>query len=215
MLLPQHVKPAKPTILCMFSGGLDSFGCAWQLFTNDAYKDFHIHLHHMHIVNVEQRTQNEEEATRRFVTYCEQEFRRDFTFTENIMGFRFLQSGDFPMDSYLYGFVSAMIANNNPNIVHVAVGRTKTDMENDVPLYPHIQRGHRIFEASLTDERQGKITYIFPVRDISKNAIYEALPPRLQQSFWSCRRPVNLKPCHQCETCRALAALNIEHPDFT
>ena len=45
----------KPTILAMYSGGLDSLGMIYKLLTNFEYKDYDIHVHHVHNKNIELR----------------------------------------------------------------------------------------------------------------------------------------------------------------
>lgn len=203
----------KPTILCMFSGGLDSYGCAWELLTNDIYKDFDICFHHMHLINREGRTKVEKEATYKFVEYCQENLDRPFKFTENLFGFGYLTQGSFPMDSFLYAFVAAMSCNNNPAIVHVAVGRTKTDIENGIARARHIIRSQEIFNTALDDGRRFAVNYIFPASHLSKREIYDRLPSELQNSFWSCRRPVDdCRPCGRCETCKTLKEIGIKHP---
>lgn len=203
----------KPIILCMFSGGLDSYGCAWELLTNPKYAEFHIHIHHMHLINREGRTRAENKATEAFYQYCRKNLDRAFTHTENLLGFGYLTQGTFPMDSYLYAFVAAMTCNNTPQIVHVAVGRTKTDIENGIARKRHIIRSQEIFNAGLDDNRRFGVNYIFPAAEHTKNGIYDMLPAELQKSFWSCRKPTEAeKACGQCPTCLELKKLNIQHP---
>ena len=201
----------RPKILCMFSGGLDSFGCAWELLTDPQYADYGIHLHHIHLINREQRTKQEKIATARFLEYCKSQ-KIDFSFSENILGFGFMQQGNFPMDSYVYAFLAGMICNNDHSIANVAVGRTQTDVENGIEQMRHIVRSQEIFNASLGDLKRFKINYIFPAKHLTQREIYDNLPKTLQQSFWSCRTPDGSGPCGQCETCKTLSDLNIEHP---
>ena len=42
-------------ILAMYSGGLDSLGMVYKLLTEEQYKDYYIHIHHVHNKNVENR----------------------------------------------------------------------------------------------------------------------------------------------------------------
>ena len=198
-------------ILCMFSGGLDSFGTVWELFTNPEYSEYDIHLHHIHLINREQRTRQEKIATVRFIKYCQEEG-ITFTFSDNIIGFGFMSEGNFPMDSYIYAFLAGMMCNNDQSIAHVAVGRTKTDVKDGIEQARHIVRSQEIFNTSLEDLRRFKVNYIFPARELSKNEIYDKLPQYLKESFWSCRRPNGSEACGDCYTCKKLKELKIPHP---
>ena len=49
----------QPTILAMYSGGLDSLGMIYKLLTEPEYKDYALHIHHVHNQNVEHRDRAE------------------------------------------------------------------------------------------------------------------------------------------------------------
>ena len=195
----------------MFSGGLDSFGAAWELFTNPEYSEFDIHLHHIHLINREQRTKQEKIATSRFIKFCHGEG-ISFSYSSNLIGFGFMSRGNFPMDSYVYAFLAGMICNNDPSIAHVAVGRTKTDIDDGIEHARHIIRSQEIFNTSLEDLKRFRVSYIFPAKGLTKTSIYNNLPQYLKESFWSCRKPNNGEPCGVCKTCEKLKELNIPHP---
>jgi tRNA(Ile)-lysidine synthase TilS/MesJ len=46
-------------ILAMYSGGLDSLGMVYKLLTDPEYRDYSVHVHHVHNKNVEQRNRAE------------------------------------------------------------------------------------------------------------------------------------------------------------
>jgi tRNA(Ile)-lysidine synthase TilS/MesJ len=52
----------KPIILCMFSGGVDSTGALFRLLTHRDYRSFSIHVHHIHLLNIERRALAEKQA---------------------------------------------------------------------------------------------------------------------------------------------------------
>ena len=49
----------QPTILAMYSGGLDSLGMIYKLLTDPEYNDYGLHIHHVHNRNVEDRARAE------------------------------------------------------------------------------------------------------------------------------------------------------------
>jgi 7-cyano-7-deazaguanine synthase in queuosine biosynthesis len=203
---------SKETILCMFSGGLDSYGCAWKLLSSDEYKGCNIHMHHMHVMNRETREFQEAQASRNFFKAVKDTTEQKIQYTENVMDFRFINRGSFPMDCSLYGFVAAQICNNNKNISSVAFGRTKTDATPDGGMARYLIRGREIFTAALLDNRRYQIEYIYPVGEMTKRDIYDFLPENLRSSFWSCRTPNGKEACGKCITCKEFAENGIIHP---
>ena len=203
---------SKEIILCMFSGGLDSYGCAWKLLSSDEYEGCNIHIHHMHVMNRETREFQEAQACRSFLKAVKGTTERKIKYTENVMDFRFINRGAFPMDSSLYGFVAAQVCNNNKNIKSVAFGRTKTDTKPDGRMARHLIRGREIFTAALFDNLRHQINYVYPVGEMTKRDIYEFLPENLRDSFWSCRTPNGKEACGECVTCKEFAENGITHP---
>lgn len=188
----------KPTILAMYSGGLDSLGMIYKLLTEDAYKDYDVHIHHVHNKNVENRHRAEAIA----VNLATQELRR--------LGFAFVYSeseiGSPPFGKYFLfdtdtmNFFAGYVASVNPRISKVAMGMQAND--GNYSLEDRRIRGNRIL-AAFTDAEK-----IYPVLNMTKREIYDMLPASLRNMFWSCRRPVylekSIKPCGRCDTCAKL-----------
>jgi 7-cyano-7-deazaguanine synthase in queuosine biosynthesis len=182
-------------ILAMYSGGLDSLGMVYKLLTEDAYKDYVIHIHHVHQRNVENRHRAEAITVEMALKELER------------LGFSFVYSeseittqpygNNFLYDTDSINFFAGYICSANPNIVKVAMGMQANDHNHS--LEERRIRANKILSAFTAAEK------IFPVLDMSKREIYDSLPDSLKNIFWSCRRPVytekSIAPCLKCDTC--------------
>jgi hypothetical protein len=166
-----------------------------MLLTAPAYRDYDIHIHHVHNKNVEKRWRAEKIA----VASAINELTR--------MGFRF-QYSDSEIGTQVYGrqfmydtdsmnFFAGYVCSVNPNIKKVAMGMQANDANQQ--LEERRIRAGKIFSAFTDAEK------IFPVLDMTKREIYDSLPYQLKDKFWSCRRPVytekSIAPCKKCDTC--------------
>ena len=182
----------------MYSGGLDSLGMIYKLLTDPEYKDYVLHIHHVHNRNVEHRNQAEAIVVERVLKELEQ------------LGFSFIYSeseiasqpykGKFMYDTDSINFFAGYICSVNPRIKKVAMGMQANDHNHS--LEERRIRANKIFTAFTDAEK------IFPVLEMSKREIYDSLPESLRDMFWSCRRPVysekNIAPCGRCDTCAKL-----------
>ena len=185
----------KPTILAMYSGGLDSLGMIYKLLTEPEYKDYKLHVHHIHQRNVENRDRAEAIAVKMALKELEQ-LGFDFVYSESQIatqpyGINFLY------DSDSINFFAGYICSANPSIVNVAMGMQAND--HNQALEERRKRADKIL-AAFTDVKK-----IYPVLNMTKREIYDCLPESLRNIFWSCRRPVynekNIAPCGKCDTC--------------
>lgn len=122
-------------ILCMYSGGIDSTAVLYKLLTDMKYSSYDIHVHHISIINIE----NKHDAELSSVLNCLRWFKKKFPnkkilFTKNIIDFNFLQPV-FPLDSDIFSFVAGQIFRScNPNVgmkvqyKFFATGLTNTDI---------------------------------------------------------------------------------------
>jgi len=193
----------KPTILAMYSGGLDSLGMVYLLLTDPEYKSYDIHLHHVHNKNVENRWRAEKIA----VDMALKELRRlgfTFDYSESEIGTQ-PYGNKFLFDTDTMNFFAGYVCSVNPQIKKVAMGMQANDANQS--LEERRVRANKIFSA-FTD-----VNKIYPVMTMTKREIYESLPDTLRNLFWSCRRPVytekNIQPCGQCDTCVKLRAQGI------
>lgn len=185
----------KPTILAMYSGGLDSLGMVYKLLTEEQYKGYDIHIHHVHNKNVENRWRAEQIAV-------------DIALAElKNLGFKFAYSESeigsvpfgqhFMFDTDSMNFFAGYVCSVNPDIKKVAMGMQSNDANQR--LEERRIRANKILQAFTDAEK------IFPVVDMTKREIYDMLPESLRDKFWSCRRPVysekNIAPCGRCDTC--------------
>ena len=104
----------------MYSGGLDSLGMIYKLLTDPAYKDYKLHIHHVHNQNVE----NRDRAEAVVVPMVLKELER--------LGFNFVYSEsqiasqpygqNFLYDSDTINFFAGYICSADLNIAYVAMG---------------------------------------------------------------------------------------------
>lgn len=186
------------TILAMYSGGLDSLGMVYKLLTEDEYKDYSVHVHHVHNKNAENRWRAEQIA----VDIATKELKTlgfKFAYSESEIGT--LPFGDkFMFDTDSMNFFAGYVCSVNSNIVKVAMGMQANDANQR--LEERRIRGNKILQAFTTAEK------IYPVMNMTKREIYDMLPESLRNMFWSCRRPQysekNIAPCGRCDTCLTL-----------
>jgi 7-cyano-7-deazaguanine synthase in queuosine biosynthesis len=185
----------KPIILAMYSGGLDSLGMIYKLLTEDQYKDYFIHVHHVHNKNVENRWRAEKIA----VDQAVKELRTlgfDFLYSESEIGSQ-PYGKRFLFDTDTMNFFAGYICSVNPDIKLVAMGMQANDANQS--LEDRRVRANNILRAFTDAEK------IFPVETMTKREIYDMLPASLRNLFWSCRRPIytekSIAPCGKCDTC--------------
>ena len=185
-------------ILAMYSGGLDSLGMVYKLLTEEEYKDYAVHVHHVHNKNAENRWRAEQIA----VDIATKELKTlgfKFAYSESEIGT--LPFGDkFMFDTDSMNFFAGYVCSVNSNIVKVAMGMQANDANQR--LEERRIRGNKILQAFTTAEK------IYPVMNMTKREIYDMLPESLRNMFWSCRRPQysekNIAPCGRCDTCLTL-----------
>lgn len=211
---------SKNTILCMFSGGVDSSGVLHSLITDQDFRDRALIVHHIILQNRENRAQAEMESVTRIVQhYQEHHPDRPFTYTQsvfNTMGFAPLQANRFPFDMDVCAFTAANIAVARKDVRQIAMGRTKTDVDSGGSNFQQrMERAQAVFHVVYSLEKEPVPDYIFPVINMTKQAIWEMLPQAVQQASWYCRHPQyqddgSAHPCKQCITCKEVTEF-IEH----
>ncbi len=185
----------QPTILAMYSGGLDSLGMIYKLLTDPEYQDYRLHIHHIHNHNIENRDQAEAIVVPMVLKELKQ---LGFTFDYSESKISSQPYGlNFLYDSDTINFFAGYICSANSNIVKVALGMQANDFNHS--LEDRRKRADKIL-AAFTD-----VGKIYPVLDLTKREIYDSLPDSLKNMFWSCRRPVykekSIAPCGLCDTC--------------
>jgi 7-cyano-7-deazaguanine synthase in queuosine biosynthesis len=192
----------KPTILIMFSGGLDSTGVFWKLINESET----IHIHHMYLVNKEGRARAENKAVKDIVEYMSKI--RSFGFSESYHEYP-CYNNNFIWDSDIFSFMAGSICLGVKAIKKVAIGTTASDLSPS--LSKRIERANKIFNAFGTSAEK-----IYPMIGMKKKQIYEMLPKDLRQLTWSCREPVydgdDIIRCGKCKTCKQMSAI-VPHYD--
>ena len=194
-------------ILCMYSGGLDSAGMLHLLLTGDEYKDFAVHVHHLHLVNPENRALVEQAATMNALEQLRKSGYREFSYSESLHRYPAFNQ-QIVWDADLCAFMAGNICNATPDIRYVALGRTRTDIEHaGHDFQGRMARAQAIFRA-VKSLNKNPSEYIFPVAQLTKREVWEMLPPEVRAHTWSCRRPIyegnRATACGQCISCRAL-----------
>jgi hypothetical protein len=167
----------------------------YLLLTDPKYKDYKLHIHHIHNRNVEDR----DRAEAIVVPLVLKELERlgySFVYSESEIGSQ-PYNGQYMYDTDSINFFAGYVCSVNPNIKKVAMGMQANDYS--MALEDRRKRADAIL-AAFTDVKK-----IYPVLEMTKREIYDSLPESLRNMFWSCRRPVysekNIAPCGKCDTC--------------
>jgi 7-cyano-7-deazaguanine synthase in queuosine biosynthesis len=194
----------------MYSGGLDSVGMLYRLLFDEQWREFTVHVHHMHLHNREDRARAERLAVDSTLAAFRDLNCREFLFTESAHEYQFLRKR-FIFDMDMSAFMAGNIAAADKRIAHVAMGRTRTDVdEGGERFQQRMDRAQTIFRGVLALEERELPTYIFPVLEYSKTEIWQFLPAEIRERAWSCRRPGyegnTPVPCGTCNSCKELQA---------
>jgi 7-cyano-7-deazaguanine synthase in queuosine biosynthesis len=189
------------TKLILFSGGLDSL-CMTYLMLKDAV-DNDIHIHHINITNVEGRDKAEATAVKDAIEYFQANDYPKFIYTESTVAApNFGRS--FMYDSDAVNFMAGYVCSMNPDIKEVAIGLNKSDTNG--PNTTRIQKANQLLALFTT------ATKIYPVKDYTKQEMYDLLPEGLRTVFWSCRTPKYVdgvaNVCGHCHTCQQIKMLH-------
>lgn len=180
-----------PSILVMLSGGLDSTAALWKL-VNETNEN--ILVHHMNLVNPENRFKIEQIASLRISKYmCRI---RDIKYSESTHQYG-CYNNNMMYDNDIATFMAGTICLSNPSIKNIAMGLTASDNSPDVS--GRAERAKKILSA-FTDAQK-----IYPVKHMTKFQIYNMLPYELRNITWSCRTPIYKDDiaieCGKCKTC--------------
>ena len=190
------------SILLMFSGGLDSLAALYLLLTDPKYAEYSIHVHHVEIINKEDRHIAERCAVQKIINYLHVNKYREFQYSESSVVIPSV-NGNIPWDTDITSFISGYMASfvkfdgvafgvNKDEALHVSEKQSK--------------RAEIIFESFSPHAIK-----IFPIVHMTKKEIFEFLPKDLSAISWSCRTPVykdgQIIRCNKCKTCRALSRL--------
>lgn len=199
----------------MFSGGLDSTATLWHVL-NHPKKYGQVHVHHIHIQNIEARWKAEAAAVKAVLAYMRQHSTTPFTTSESSFNTPSF-GGKFLFDTEITSFITGYMTSRDPLISKVVFGVTRSDLEMTASI--SIARGKRIHNAFYDDgEDHSAAVKEYPLSNMTKQEVYASLPPELAVLTWSCRTPryVNGKAieCGKCKTC-VLEMKDIPRPSRT
>lgn len=181
----------RPEVLIMFSGGLDSTGVLWRYINGDRL----LHVHHLYLVNRENRAKAEDRAVSDVVAYMRRI--RDFGFSESYHEYP-CYGGNFIWDSDIFSFVAGAICLSMPSVREVAVGMTLSDMRAGMSV--RVERANRIFDAFGSEAKK-----VYPLSGMRKREVFDMIPSDLRDLTWSCRTPVysgdDISCCGRCASC--------------
>lgn len=203
----------RPTrTLVMLSGGLDSTAALWHVLNRpDEYGK--IHVHHIHLQNIEARWKAEAEAVQAVLAYMRTHAPTSFTSSESTLntphfGKKFL------FDTEVISFITGYMTSRDPLITKVVIGATGTDFV--MGASQAVSRGkaiHNAFHEKHKDHSAAVKEY--PHSHLTKEEVVKTLPADLATLTWSCRtpryrdgRPIE---CGRCKTC-VLELRNVRHP---
>lgn len=184
----------RPTVLIMFSGGLDSTG----VFLHYINRNEQLHVHHLYLVNKENRALAEDKAVKEIVAYMKNI--RYFGFSESYHEYP-CYNNNFIWDSDIFSFMAGSICVSMKTIKEVAIGMTASDKSS--VLSARVERANKIFDAFGTKAKK-----VYPLEDLTKKQVYDMIPEDLRALSWSCRTPIytenNIISCGKCKTCKEI-----------
>lgn len=198
--------------LVMFSGGIDSTAALWHvLHRPDEYGQ--VHVHHVHMQNIEARWQAEAEAVKAVLAYMREHAPTSFTTSESAIRTPHL-GGKFLFDTEVTGFITGYMTSRDPLITKVVIGATGTDFA--IGASQAVARGKAIHNAFHSGNEDHSVAVKeYPHSHLTKEEVYKTLPPELAVLTWSCRTPhyADGKPieCGRCKTC-TLELKGMERP---
>lgn len=199
----KRISSKKQRTLVMHSGGIDSTAALWHvLHRPEKYGE--VHVHHIHIQNIEARWQAEARAVKNILAYLKKHSPNPFTYSESVINTPSF-GNKFLYDVEVIGFITGYMTSRDPKITKVVIAATATDFELGVD--DSVMRGKRMHNAYHPEEEDHSARIKeYPHRNLTKEQVYHTVPPELAKLTWSCRTPhyADGKPieCGRCKTCK-------------
>jgi len=196
----------KPVTLIMFSGGVDS---TYLLVKFLKETDDEIIVHHVHLLNAEERHVAEARQCRMIVAFCRQHY-RPFRYTESAIDHRGLAF--FGFDMVTVGFEAGIVAHgffteHKRGVTRWLAGHCEEEGSNPERL-PHVLAcvAANCFPWEPPEFHRHKA--------IRKADEYRYLDPELRKLVWTCRTPVKQETrfmeCGTCKTCQLMSSVRRE-----
>lgn len=188
-----------PTLAVMFSGGLDSLGALYKVLTDSSYSQYAIHAHHIHLKNYQERDAAEDIAVKAILEAMTKiPTLREVTYSESTFEFPSI-SKVVIWDADAVNFIASNLVYRFPLIQKLALGVSKDDNSGFVNQ-DRFNKSRALYAILAAPE-----TKIYPVKEMTKQEIWDMLPNELRKLAWSCRTPnkINDKyvPCGGCRSC--------------
>ena len=196
----------------MLSGGMDSTAALLHVLNHA--KDYgEIHVHHIHIENIEARTRAEAQAVKAVQAWLRKNVKTPFVTSTSYINTPFF-GNRFLFDTEIISFMTGYMTSRDPRIKKVIIGGTATDFA--MTASQSVARGKAIHNAFFTDGKDHSAAVKeYPLKELTKAEVYKTLPPDLAALTWSCRTPTykNGQPieCGRCKTC-VLEMKGVERP---
>ena len=207
--IPVESSNKREHTLVMLSGGVDSTAALWHTL-NHRYEYCKVHVHHIHIHNLEGRWKIEAQAVKAILKYMEKHAPIPFTYSESVIAVPSVGK-NFLFDAEPISFITGYMTSRDPSITKVVIGATNDDFRRNTTSNA-IKRGKAIHNA-FHDEKNDHSGAIknYPLKDLTKQAAYDLLPPELARLTWSCRTPLLANGSYiECGTCKA-CKLELRH----
>lgn len=188
------------TILAFISGGLDSAYLAYYLLTDPQWSEYRVHLHHVHLMNVERRYVKESQAFDGQLGWLSANC-RPFEHSTSILGVPWQRNGNTirgMMDQDVTAFLGSYFF-ESMNVAYTAAGRTKSD--NRGGLSERLAMNARRMDVVCPNSSKRRL---YPIMHLTKRQVYDNCPSELRALTWSCRFGQE-EPCNKCPSCKQLA----------
>ncbi|MCP4469658.1 MAG: hypothetical protein GY815_03045 [Gammaproteobacteria bacterium] len=202
----------KRVSLVMLSGGVDS---VYSLFKILNEMDDEILVHHMHLVNKENRHIIEAESCKQVMAYCRQHF-GDIPYTESTVDHSMFSV--FGFDSFIVSYMAGVVARNHAEQTGKRISRWIWGYcieEQDSSDPAHYEQLENICAVSSYPFEPPVRECISPI--LSKAGQADYMPEELVHASWSCRSPVwtaqGPQECGVCHTCKVMIPIRDKYPE--
>lgn len=208
---------SKTHTLIMLSGGLDSLYVLHEALTRS---DDVLWVHHVNLVNREQRHRAEALACARIVAWCTANL-RPFRYTESTIDHSAFEL--FGRDLLMVAFEAGVVAQNAHALWKRGFDRwmlgycqeEADELVNGVPAASTARRG--LTETCIATSAAPLIAPPLHSRPLlPKRAQLDALPAELAALAWTCRRPIwredTPAECGSCKTCKLMRGIRAGQP---
>jgi hypothetical protein len=195
-------------ILITLSGGLDSLYMLYKTLTGAKYSRHGILVHHVNIINSENRAKAEARAVKNILHYfrSQPDKYREFEYSESTIEVPHKEKrGMFDTDAV--NFIAGYLCSIDPAITEVHTGVLLTDHDDGEGREIYLADRFRI-GASILAAFAPSVKKVRPIEHITKAQALRELPGDLAKLSWSCRRPTYIDDipiqCNECKTCKQL-----------